>query len=114
VHLLIQSPTLERVTQGHSAWFQCIMKDGNVSGTDVNWYQHLPGQQSKWILTHRIDGRKSYPSGSSRHLKPYRFISNNTYILKFEHVKVSDTAVYRCCAGGPICGQGTRLNVTSE
>uniref|UniRef100_A0A4W3HDC6 Ig-like domain-containing protein n=1 Tax=Callorhinchus milii TaxID=7868 RepID=A0A4W3HDC6_CALMI len=92
--LLIQSPTLERVTEGHPARLQCSMENANVSRTDVHWYRQLPGQQREWILTHDTNGRKTDHEDVNQRLQPSRVTSNNTYILILRRVIVSDAAVY--------------------
>ncbi|XP_042202107.1 uncharacterized protein LOC103172541 [Callorhinchus milii] len=110
--LLIQSPTLERVTEGHPARLQCSMKNADVSHSDVHWYRQLPGQQREWILTHDTNGRKTDHEVVNQRLQPSRVTSNNTYILILRRVTVSDAAVYQCCVEGDVCGNGTRLNIT--
>uniref|UniRef100_A0A4W3H0C1 Ig-like domain-containing protein n=1 Tax=Callorhinchus milii TaxID=7868 RepID=A0A4W3H0C1_CALMI len=81
---------------------------------DVHWYRQLPGRHKEWILTHKTNGMKIVPEGSRQRLQPSRVTSNNTYILILRRVTVSDAAVYHCCVGGDVCGDGTRLNITSE
>uniref|UniRef100_A0A4W3GDU2 Ig-like domain-containing protein n=1 Tax=Callorhinchus milii TaxID=7868 RepID=A0A4W3GDU2_CALMI len=83
-------------------------------GSDVYWYRQLPGQQREWILTHDTNGRKTDHEDVNQRLQPSRVTSNNTYILILRRVTVSDAAVYQCCVWGDVCGNGTRLNVTSE
>uniref|UniRef100_A0A4W3HCA7 Ig-like domain-containing protein n=1 Tax=Callorhinchus milii TaxID=7868 RepID=A0A4W3HCA7_CALMI len=100
--------------QGHPARLQCSMENADVSHTDVHWYRQLPGQHKEWILTHDTNGRKTDHEDVNQRLQPSRVTSNNTYILTLRRVTVSDAAVYHCCVWGDVCGNGTRLNVTSE
>lgn len=114
VPLLVQSPTLERATEGQLARLQCSMENASVSNTDVHWYRQLPGQQREWILTHYRNGRKVDHEYTNQRLQASRITSNNTYILIVRRVTLSDAAAYQCCVWGDVCGNGTQLNITSE
>uniref|UniRef100_UPI00398EE15D uncharacterized protein isoform X2 n=1 Tax=Pristiophorus japonicus TaxID=55135 RepID=UPI00398EE15D len=110
--VLIQAPSLERVTEGHTARLQCTMRNTRVSDTDVHWYRQLPGQDTEWVLTHEASGSTRGSPGSTDRLQPSRDISNNSFILTVTDVQPSDTAAYYCKVWGDISGSGTQLNVT--
>uniref|UniRef100_UPI00398EB687 immunoglobulin alpha-2 heavy chain-like n=1 Tax=Pristiophorus japonicus TaxID=55135 RepID=UPI00398EB687 len=114
VPVLTQSPSLERVTEGHTARLQCTMRNARVSDTDVHWYRQLPGQDTEWVLTHEASGSTRGSPGSTDRLQPSRDISNNSFILTVTDVQPSDTAAYYCKVWGDISGSGTQLNVTSR
>uniref|UniRef100_UPI00398F15A5 immunoglobulin superfamily member 3-like isoform X1 n=1 Tax=Pristiophorus japonicus TaxID=55135 RepID=UPI00398F15A5 len=113
VPVLTQSPSLERVTEGHTARLQCTMRNARVSDTDVHWYRQLPGQDTEWVLTHEASGSTRGSPGSTDRLQPSRDTSNNSFILTVTDVQPSDTAAYYCKVWGDISGSGTQLNVTS-
>uniref|UniRef100_UPI00398E9718 uncharacterized protein n=1 Tax=Pristiophorus japonicus TaxID=55135 RepID=UPI00398E9718 len=110
--VLIQAPSLERVTEGHTARLQCTMRNARVSDTDVHWYRQLPGQDTEWVLTHEASGSTRGSPGSTDRLQPSRDTSNNSFILTVTDVQPSDTAAYYCKVWGDISGSGTQLNVT--
>uniref|UniRef100_UPI00398EA9E4 uncharacterized protein isoform X4 n=1 Tax=Pristiophorus japonicus TaxID=55135 RepID=UPI00398EA9E4 len=112
VPVLTQSPSLERVTEGHTARLQCTMRNARVSDTDVHWYRQLPGQDTEWVLTHEASGSTRGSPGSTDRLQPSRDTSNNSFILTVTDVQPSDTAAYYCKVWGDISGSGTQLNVT--
>uniref|UniRef100_UPI00398ECA4B uncharacterized protein isoform X2 n=1 Tax=Pristiophorus japonicus TaxID=55135 RepID=UPI00398ECA4B len=112
VPVLTQSPSLERVTEGHTARLQCTMWNARVSDTDVHWYRQLPGQDTEWVLTHEASGSTRGSPGSTDRLQPSRDTSNNSFILTVTDVQPSDTAAYYCKVWGDISGSGTQLNVT--
>uniref|UniRef100_A0A4W3GHB0 Ig-like domain-containing protein n=1 Tax=Callorhinchus milii TaxID=7868 RepID=A0A4W3GHB0_CALMI len=103
-----------KTSEGHPARLQCSMKNADVTRSDVYWYRQLPGQQREWILTHKASGSEIRPEGSPLHFQPSRVTSNNTYILTLTRVTVSDAAVYQCCVEGDVCGDGTRLNISTS
>ncbi|XP_078413758.1 immunoglobulin alpha-2 heavy chain-like [Cetorhinus maximus] len=111
--VLIQSPSLERVTEGHTAQLQCTMGNAAVTDTDVHWYWELPGKDMEWVLTHDIRNITRRSSGFTGRLQPSRDTSNNSFILTITNVQPSDTAAYYCKVWGDISGNGTRLNITS-
>uniref|UniRef100_UPI00398F2417 uncharacterized protein isoform X2 n=1 Tax=Pristiophorus japonicus TaxID=55135 RepID=UPI00398F2417 len=113
VPVLTQSPSLERVTEGHTARLQCTMRNARVRDTDVHWYRQLPGQDTEWILTHEASGSTRGSPGSTDRLQPSRDTSNNSFILTVTDVQPSDTAAYYCKVWGDISGNGTQLNVTN-
>uniref|UniRef100_UPI00398E4FFA uncharacterized protein isoform X5 n=1 Tax=Pristiophorus japonicus TaxID=55135 RepID=UPI00398E4FFA len=113
VPVLTQSPSLERVTEGHTARLQCTMRNARVSDTDVHWYRQLPGQDTEWVLTHEASGSTRGSPGSTDRLQPSRDTSNNSFILTVTDVQPSDTAAYYCKVWGDISGSGTQLNVTN-
>uniref|UniRef100_UPI00398F1D9E uncharacterized protein n=1 Tax=Pristiophorus japonicus TaxID=55135 RepID=UPI00398F1D9E len=113
VPVLTQSPSLERVTEGHTARLQCTMRNARVSDTDVHWYRQLPGQDTEWVLTHEASGSTRGSPGSTDRLQPSRDTSNNSFILTVTDVQPSDTAAYYCKVWGDISGNGTQLNVTN-
>ncbi|XP_067901726.1 uncharacterized protein [Heterodontus francisci] len=110
--VLIQSPSLERVTEGHTARLQCTMWNAAVRDTDVHWYRELPGQNMEWILTHDIMNSTRQSPGFTDRFQSSRDTSNNSFILTITNVQPNDTAVYYCKVWGDISGNGTQLNVT--
>ncbi|XP_041063830.1 tyrosine-protein phosphatase non-receptor type substrate 1-like [Carcharodon carcharias] len=111
--VLIQSPSLERVTEGHTAQLQCTMRNAAVRDTDVHWYRKLPEKDMEWVLTHDIKNKTQRSPGFTERFQPFRDTSNNSFILTITNVQPSDTAVYYCKVWGDISGNGTRLNITS-
>ncbi|XP_041034642.1 uncharacterized protein LOC121272188 [Carcharodon carcharias] len=111
--VLIQFPSLERVTEGHTAQLQCIMRNAAVRDTDAHWYRELPEKDMEWVLTHDIQNNTQRSPGFTERFQPFRDTSNNSFILTITNVQPSDTAVYYCKVWGDISGDGTRLNITS-
>ncbi|XP_078413635.1 uncharacterized protein LOC144689975 [Cetorhinus maximus] len=109
--VLIQSPSLERVTEGHTAQLQCTMRNAAVTDTDVHWYRELPGKDMERVLTHDIRNITRRSPGFTERLQPSRDTSNNSFILTITNVQPSDTAAYYCKVWGDISGNGTRLNI---
>ncbi|XP_067881676.1 uncharacterized protein [Heterodontus francisci] len=112
VPVLIQSPILERVTEGHTVRLQCTMWNAAVRDTDVHWYRELPGQNMEWILTHDIMNSTRRSPGFTDRFQSSRDTSNNSFILTIKHVQPNDTAVYYCKVWGDISGNGTQIIVT--
>ncbi|XP_062911475.1 uncharacterized protein LOC134350340 isoform X2 [Mobula hypostoma] len=112
VPVLIQSLSIQRVTEGHTAWLWCTMSKTRLEDTDVHWYRKLPGQDMGWILTHRAGGRSERGQGFTRKVLPYRDTSNNSFALVLTDVVHSDSGVYYCRVWGDIDGNGTQLIVT--
>ncbi|XP_072350802.1 uncharacterized protein, partial [Scyliorhinus torazame] len=111
--VLIQSPSLERVTEGQTARFQCTMQNAAVRDNKVDWYRERPGKQWESILTHYAYNDIDRSPGFSERFLPSRHIDSNRYILTISNVQPSDTAVYYCSVRGSVSGSGSRLNVTS-
>ncbi|XP_072906223.1 uncharacterized protein [Hemitrygon akajei] len=112
VPVLIQSPSIQRVTEGHMAWLWCTMSKARLEGTDVHWYRKLPGQDMEWVLTHRAGGSPEWGRGFTGRFLPYRDTSNSSFTLTVTDVVHSDSAVYYCRVWGDIDGNGTQLIVT--
>ncbi|XP_041037489.1 uncharacterized protein LOC121274305 isoform X2 [Carcharodon carcharias] len=110
--VLIQSPSLERVTEGHTAQLQCTMRNAAVRDTDAHWYRELPEKDMEWVLTYDIKNITRWSPGFTERFQPFRDTSNNSFILTITNVQPSDTAVYYCKVWGDISGNGTRLNIT--
>ncbi|XP_038673389.1 immunoglobulin alpha-2 heavy chain-like [Scyliorhinus canicula] len=111
--VLIQSPSVEHVTEGQTARLQCSMQNAAVRDRNVYWYRELPGKQREWILVHYARNNVYRYSGYSERFQPSRHIDSNSFILTISNVQPSDTAVYYCSMRGGIYGNGSRLNVTS-
>ncbi|XP_067844592.1 uncharacterized protein [Heptranchias perlo] len=111
--VIIQSPSLERVTEGQTARLQCTMRKATVRDTDVHWYRQLPGQDMEWVLTHDVMNNTRGGPGFTDRFQPSRDIANNSFILTITNVQPNDTAVYYCKVWGDISGNGTQLNITS-
>ncbi|XP_051867246.1 immunoglobulin gamma-1 heavy chain-like [Pristis pectinata] len=109
--ILIQSPSLEHVTESQSAWLECSMKNVAVGDTDVHWYRKLPGQDMEWVLTHEAGKSIRRRPGVTERFLPYRDTSNNSFILTVTDVVLNDSAVYYCTVWGDISGNGTQLIV---
>ncbi|XP_072123077.1 uncharacterized protein [Mobula birostris] len=112
VPVLIQSPSIQRVTEGHTAWLWCTMRNARLEDTDVHWYQKLPGQDMEWVLTHRAGGSPEWGQGFTGRFLPYRDTSNSSFTLIVTDVVHNDSAVYYCRVRGGINGNGTQLIVT--
>ncbi|XP_067844594.1 uncharacterized protein [Heptranchias perlo] len=110
--VIIQSPSLERVTEGQTARLQCTMRKATVRDVDVHWYRQLPGQDMEWVLTHDVMNNTRGGPGSTDRFQPSRDIANNSFILTITDVQPNDTAVYYCKVWGDISGNGTQLNIT--
>ncbi|XP_072906469.1 uncharacterized protein [Hemitrygon akajei] len=113
VPVLIQSPSIQRVTEGHTAWLWCTMSKASLNDTDVHWYRKLPGQDMEWVLTHRARGSPEWGRGFTERFQPYRDTSNSSFTLTVTDVVHSDSAVYYCRVWGDIDGNGTQLIVTN-
>ncbi|XP_072120827.1 uncharacterized protein [Mobula birostris] len=113
VPVLIQSPSIQRVTEGHTAWLWCTMSKARLEDTDVHWYRKLLGQDMEWILTHRVGGRSEWGWGFTGRFQPYRDTSNSSFTLTVTDVVHSDSAVYYCRVWGDIDGNSTQLIVTN-
>ncbi|XP_069786758.1 uncharacterized protein [Narcine bancroftii] len=112
VPVLIQSPSLERITEGHTARLCCAMQNAWLEKTDVHWYRELPGQGMEWVLTHEAGGATRRRANSPERFEPSRDVSNSSFILMVSDVEPGDSAVYYCVVWGDISGNGTRLIVT--
>ncbi|XP_038652321.1 uncharacterized protein LOC119965573 [Scyliorhinus canicula] len=112
--VLIQSPSLERVTEGQTARLQCTMRNAAVTHTDVHWNRELPGKDMERVLTHDIKNNTQRSPGFTERFHPSRDTSNKTFILTISNVQPSDTAVYYCSVWGDISGNGSQLNVTKQ
>ncbi|XP_062911009.1 uncharacterized protein LOC134350031 isoform X2 [Mobula hypostoma] len=113
VPVLIQSPSVQRVTEGHTAWLWCTMSKARLEDTDVHWYRKLPGQDMEWVLTHRAGGSTERGQGFTERFQSYRDTSNSSFTLTVTDVVHSDSAVYYCRVWGDIDGNGTQLIVTN-
>ncbi|XP_072122946.1 uncharacterized protein [Mobula birostris] len=113
VPVLVQSPSIQRVTEGHMVWLCCTMRNARLEDTDVHWYRKLPGQDMEWVLTHSAGGRSEWGRGFTWRFLPYRDTSNSSFTLTVTDVVHSDSAVYYCRVWGDIHGNGTQLIVTN-
>ncbi|XP_038673401.1 uncharacterized protein LOC119976739 [Scyliorhinus canicula] len=112
--VLIQSPSLECVTEGQTARLQCTMRNAAVTHTDVHWNRELPGKDMERVLTHDIKNNTQWSPGFTERFHPSRDTANKTFILTISNVQPSDTAVYYCSVWGDISGNGSQLNVTKQ
>ncbi|XP_059841440.1 uncharacterized protein LOC132402573 isoform X1 [Hypanus sabinus] len=112
VPALIQSPSIQRVTEGHTAWLWCTMSKARLEDIDVHWYRKLPGQDMEWVLTHRAGGSPEWGWGFTERFQSYRDTSNSTFTLTVTDVVHNDSAVYYCRVWGDIDGNSTQLIVT--
>ncbi|XP_020389521.2 tyrosine-protein phosphatase non-receptor type substrate 1-like [Rhincodon typus] len=110
--ILLQSPILERVTEGHTARLQCTMRNAAVTHTDVHWYRERPGNNTEWVLTHDVRNITQWSPGFTERFQSSRDSSNNSFILTITNVQPSDTGVYYCKVWGDISGNGSQLTVT--
>ncbi|XP_062911016.1 uncharacterized protein LOC134350037 [Mobula hypostoma] len=114
--VLIQSPSIQRVTEGHTAWFCCTISNIRPEDTDLHWYRKLPGQDMttmELVSTHRAGGSTERVQGYSERFQSYRDTSNSSFTLTVTDVVHSDSAVYYCRVWGDIHGNGTQLIVTN-
>ncbi|XP_072436345.1 immunoglobulin superfamily member 3-like isoform X1 [Chiloscyllium punctatum] len=112
VPVLLQSPSLERVTEGHTARLQCTMKNAAVTHTDVHWYWEQPGKTMQWGLTHDTRNITRQSIGFPERFQSSRDSSNETFILTITNAQPNDTGVYYCKVWGDISGNGSQLTVT--
>ncbi|XP_048457354.1 uncharacterized protein LOC109931673 [Rhincodon typus] len=112
--ILLQSPILERVTEGHTARLQCTMRNAAVTHTDVHWYRERPGNNTEWVLTHDVRNIRQWSPGFTERFQSSRDSSSNSFILTITNVQPSETGVYYCKVWGDISGNGTQLTVTEE
>ncbi|XP_051868672.1 junctional adhesion molecule-like isoform X2 [Pristis pectinata] len=113
VPVLMQSPSLEHVTEGHTARLWCTMTRARLQDTDVHWYRKLPGQDLEWVLTHDAGGSPQWGPGFTERFLPYRDTSNSSFVLTVTDVEPSDSAVYYCRVWGDISGNGSQLIVNT-
>ncbi|XP_059504817.1 immunoglobulin superfamily member 3-like [Stegostoma tigrinum] len=111
VPVLLQSPSLERATEGHSAQLQCTMRKAAVTHTDVHWHREQPGNSMEWILTDDVRNITQWSPGFIERFQSSRDPSNNSFILTITNVQPSDTGVYYCNVWGDISGNGSQLTV---
>ncbi|XP_051867245.1 uncharacterized protein LOC127568036 [Pristis pectinata] len=111
VPVLMQSPSLEHVTEGHTAQLWCTMTRARLQDTDVHWYRKLLEQDLEWVLTHKARGSPQWGPGFTERFLPYRDNSNSRFILAVTDVEPSDSAIYYCRVWGDISGNGTQLVV---
>ncbi|XP_059504820.1 prostaglandin F2 receptor negative regulator-like isoform X2 [Stegostoma tigrinum] len=108
--VLLQSPSLERVTEGHTARLQCTMRNAAVTHTDVHWHRDQPRKSTEWILTHDVRNITRSPQFMER-FQSSRVSNNNSFILTIRNVLPIDSGVYYCKVWGDISGNGTQLTV---
>ncbi|XP_072436251.1 immunoglobulin superfamily member 3-like [Chiloscyllium punctatum] len=111
--VLLQSPSLEHVTQDHTARFQCTMRNATVTHTDVHWYRHSAKKIMEWVLTHPESGSTEWSPGFTERFQHSRDPSSNSFILTITNVQPSDNGVYYCSVWGRIYGRGSQLNITN-
>ncbi|XP_060686738.1 basement membrane-specific heparan sulfate proteoglycan core protein-like isoform X2 [Hemiscyllium ocellatum] len=111
--VLLQSPMVERVTEGHTAQLQCTMRNGTVAKTIVHWYRQEPGSHMKLFLTHDRNGYVRRGQGSTDRFQLSREPSSNSFILTITKVQPSDSGVYYCSVWGSVPGGGSQLVVNS-
>ncbi|XP_059504765.1 uncharacterized protein LOC125454593 [Stegostoma tigrinum] len=112
--ILLQPPSLERVTEGRVARLQCTVRNAAVTRTDVHWYWEQPGNNMEWILTHDVRNITRWSPGFTERFQSSRDSSNNSFILTITNMQPNDTGVYYCKVWGDISGKGTQLTVTEE
>ncbi|XP_059504761.1 tyrosine-protein phosphatase non-receptor type substrate 1-like isoform X2 [Stegostoma tigrinum] len=110
--ILLQSPSLERVTEGHTARLQCTIRNAAVTRTDVHWYWEQPGNTTEWVLTHDVRNITQRSPGFTERFQSFRDSSNNSFILTITNVQPNDTGIYYCKVWGDISGNGSKLTVT--
>ncbi|XP_072120838.1 uncharacterized protein [Mobula birostris] len=114
--VLIQSPSIQHVTEGHTAWFCCTISNIRLEDTDLHWYQKLPGQNMttmELVSTLRARGSLEKEYHLTERFRSYRDTSNSSFTLTVTDVVHSDSAVYYCRVWGAIHGNGTQLIVTN-
>ncbi|XP_060687182.1 polymeric immunoglobulin receptor-like isoform X2 [Hemiscyllium ocellatum] len=111
--VLLQSPSLEHVTQDHTARFQCTMRNAIVTHTGVHWYRLSAKEIMEWVLTHPESGSTEWSPGFTERFQPSRDPSSNSFILTIKHVQPNDNGVYYCLVLGRIYGGGSQLNITN-
>ncbi|XP_072436341.1 immunoglobulin superfamily member 2-like [Chiloscyllium punctatum] len=109
--VLLQSPSLECVTEGHSAQLQCTMRNASVTHTDVHWDRERPGNNTEWVLTHDVRNITQWSPGFTERFQSTRDPSSNSFILTITNVQPNDAGVYYCKVWEDISGNGTRLTV---
>ncbi|GCC20867.1 hypothetical protein chiPu_0019435, partial [Chiloscyllium punctatum] len=112
--VLLQSLSLERVTEGHTAQLQCTMRNAAVTHTDVHWHRKQPGNNTEWVLTHDVRNITQWSPGFTQRFQSSRDLSKNSFILTITNVQPNDTGVYYCKVWGDISGNGTQLTVTEQ
>ncbi|XP_043552721.1 uncharacterized protein LOC122553190 [Chiloscyllium plagiosum] len=112
VPVLLQCPSLEHVTEGHTVRLQCTVRNATVTHTDVHWYREQPGNNTEWVLIHDVRNNTQWSPGFTERFQSSRHPSNNSFILTITNVQPSDTGIYFCKVWGDISGNGTQLNVT--
>ncbi|XP_078261638.1 immunoglobulin superfamily member 3-like isoform X2 [Rhinoraja longicauda] len=110
--VLIQSPSVSKVSEGVTVQLQCALHNAIVNDTDVHWNQQRPGNKSEWVMSHFVDGNVIRSGCISDRFKSFRNAMRNSYILTIANVSINDTAVYSCSVWSYIYGAGSQLNVT--
>ncbi|XP_043552677.1 basement membrane-specific heparan sulfate proteoglycan core protein-like [Chiloscyllium plagiosum] len=111
--VLLQSPSLEHVTQDHTARFHCTMRNATVTHTDVHWYRLSAKKIMEWVLTHPESGSTEWSPGFTERFQHSRDPSSNSFILTITNVQFNDNGVYYCSVWGRIYGRGSQLNITN-
>ncbi|GCC21539.1 hypothetical protein chiPu_0020011 [Chiloscyllium punctatum] len=114
VPVLHQSPSLERVTEAHTARLQCTVRNAAVTHTNVHWDREKPGNKMEWVLTYDMRNITQWSPGFTERFQSSREPSNNSFILTITNTQPSDTGVYYCKVWGDISGNGTQLTVTDS
>ncbi|XP_043551197.1 immunoglobulin superfamily member 3-like [Chiloscyllium plagiosum] len=112
--VLLQSPSLGRVTEGQTAQLQCTMRNTTVTHTDVHWYRLSPEHIMEWVLTHPGNVSTQWSPEFNKRFQPFRDSSNNSFILNITDVQPNDTGVYYCSVWEWIYGSGSQLIVDTE
>ncbi|XP_060686741.1 roundabout homolog 1-like [Hemiscyllium ocellatum] len=110
--VLLQSPILERVTEGHTVQLQCTMRNAAVTNTDVYWYREQAGRR-EWILRHSTLNYVQRYSGFTERFQSSRDSSGSNFILTITNVQPSDNGAYYCSVWGSVLGGGSLLIVDS-
>ncbi|XP_043551190.1 immunoglobulin kappa light chain-like isoform X2 [Chiloscyllium plagiosum] len=110
--VLLQSQSLESVTEGHTARLQCTMRNAAVTHTEVYWVREQAGNSMDWVLTHDVMNIAHRTSGFPERFLFSRDSSSNSFILTITNVQPNDTGVYHCEVCGNISGTGIQLCVT--
>ncbi|XP_043552676.1 basement membrane-specific heparan sulfate proteoglycan core protein-like [Chiloscyllium plagiosum] len=111
--VVLQSPCLERVIEGHTARLQCTMRNAVVTHNDVHWYRLSADQIMERVLTHPGSGSTQRSPGFTERFQPFRDASNISFILTITNVQPNDTGVYYCSVWGKVYGSGSQLIVDS-